>query len=87
MITVELSIILINYNTKELTKQAVASIFDCSPALDFEIIIVDNSSDPKQQYDLTRDRVRILSHVGRITALEMRAISALRMHKANICFS
>lgn len=63
MITVDLSIILINYNTKGLTEQAVASIFECSPALDFEIIIVDNSSDPTQQYNLTRDRVRIFNHV------------------------
>ncbi|MFU0831506.1 MAG: dTDP-Rha:alpha-D-GlcNAc-pyrophosphate polyprenol, alpha-3-L-rhamnosyltransferase [Oscillospiraceae bacterium] len=63
MIIVDLSVIMINYNTKELTAQAVASIFDCSPALDFEIIIVDNSSDSTQQYDLTRDGVRVFNHV------------------------
>lgn len=60
----DLSIIMINYNTKKLTEQAVASIFQCGPKIDFEIIIVDNSSDDSQIYDLNQDGVRIFIHVA-----------------------
>ena len=38
----ELSIVMINYNAKELTAQAVDSIFAVSPQLSFEIVLVEN---------------------------------------------
>lgn len=46
----DLSIVIVNYNTKEHTTQAVRSIIECVPQLTFEIIVVDNSSDPAQKY-------------------------------------
>lgn len=60
----DLSIIMINFNTKKLTEQAVASIFQCSPKISFEIIIVDNSSDETQRYDMNQDGVCIFSHIA-----------------------
>ena len=36
----ELSIVMINYNAKELTAQAVDSIFAVSPQLSFEIVLL-----------------------------------------------
>src|SRR3989344_1717542 len=39
-----LSIIYVNYNTKRLLKQSLKHLFWVQPALDFEIIVVDNNS-------------------------------------------
>lgn len=60
----DLSIIMINYNTKKLTEQAVASIFQCNPKISFEIMIVDNSSDAAQIYNLKQNKVRIFTHIA-----------------------
>jgi GT2 family glycosyltransferase len=38
------SVIIVNYNTKELTAACVQSLFDCVDAGTFEIIVVDNGS-------------------------------------------
>jgi GT2 family glycosyltransferase len=59
----DLSIIMINYNTKKMTEQAVTSVFQCCPKIDFEIIIVDNSSDETQRYNLKQNGVRIFNHI------------------------
>ncbi len=59
----DLSIIMINYNTPKLTEQAVSSIFSCRPTVEFEIIIVDNSEDPAQRYSDNRPGVTVLSGV------------------------
>ncbi len=40
----DLSIIIVNYNTGKLTKQCIKSILASNPKVDFEIIVVDNSS-------------------------------------------
>ncbi|MBU4421568.1 glycosyltransferase family 2 protein [Candidatus Parcubacteria bacterium] len=39
-----LSIIYINYNTRQLLKQSLKHLFLISPAIDFEVIVVDNNS-------------------------------------------
>lgn len=39
------SIIIVNYNTKELLKQCITSIYSCTKNIVFEIIVVDNASD------------------------------------------
>lgn len=39
-----LSIIIVNYNTKELTRQTLQSIYKYNHNLDFEVIVVDNNS-------------------------------------------
>lgn len=59
----ELSIILINYNTKTLTEQAIDSILKTVERTDFEIIVVDNSSQEEQKLSLERERVHILRDV------------------------
>jgi GT2 family glycosyltransferase len=41
---VDLSIVIVNYNTKELLKQTIESIIKTSSGFDYEIIVVDNSS-------------------------------------------
>ena len=41
---VDVSIILVNYNTKELTKQCIDSLFEYTNGINFEIILVDNAS-------------------------------------------
>ena len=45
MINIEkISIILVNYNTKELTLQTIRSIYEMTKEIEFEIIVVDNNS-------------------------------------------
>jgi GT2 family glycosyltransferase len=41
---IELSIIIVNYNTKDLTLACIDSILKCNPRLLYEIIVVDNGS-------------------------------------------
>ena len=40
----DVSVIIVNYNTLALTQQCVDSIFEKTSGLDFEVIIVDNGS-------------------------------------------
>ena len=40
----KISIILVSYNTKELTIQTINSIYEKTTDIDFEIIVVDNNS-------------------------------------------
>lgn len=59
----DLSIIIVNYNTRELTTQTVNSVISSTRGIDYEIIVVDNSSD-KNEYYLSEDkRVKVLSKV------------------------
>ena len=41
---IDVSIIIVNYNTCELTKQCIDSIFDKTKEVSFEVIVVDNDS-------------------------------------------
>ncbi len=59
----ELSIITINYNAKILTAQAVQSIFDCTPRISYEVIVVDNSSELLEEYNCTNDQVVVVKRV------------------------
>ncbi len=43
----KLSIIILNYNTSELTARCVASIQEFPPSVSYEVIVVDNGSDEK----------------------------------------
>lgn len=42
----DVSIILVNYNTYDLTKNCIESIYACNSQLKYEIIVVDNSNTP-----------------------------------------
>lgn len=59
----DLSIIIVNYNTKQLTTQTVKSIFDTTQGIEYEIIVVDNSSKEREYFDLEDSRVKIISGV------------------------
>ena len=54
---------MINYNTKELTEQAIQSILDTQPQCSFEVIVVDNSNQPEQFFTRQFPHVKILSGV------------------------
>jgi len=41
---VQVSIIIVSYNTKELTKQTIQSVFDKTEGIEYEVIVVDNDS-------------------------------------------
>ena len=59
----DLSIIIINHNTKALTAQAIQSIFDTNPQIAYEIIVVDNSNLAEETYTEKQAGVTILSNV------------------------
>lgn len=59
----DLSIILINHNTKRLTGQAVESILDTVKELSYEIIVVDNSSKEDEIFSCQHERVKVFSGV------------------------
>src|SRR3990167_9054891 len=57
---IKLSIIIVNYNTKELVSGCIDSIYKSKPKLKFEIIVVDNaSSEPipfSKHYQLIKNK-------------------------------
>ncbi len=59
----DLSIIIVNYNTRALTTQTVRSVLDTTSGIDHEIIVVDNSSKEKEYFTMDNPRVKILSKV------------------------
>ncbi|MDO4300492.1 MAG: glycosyltransferase family 2 protein [Clostridia bacterium] len=59
----DLSIIIVNYNTKALTTQTVKSVIDSTSGIDYEIIVVDNSSKTNEYFDMEDKCVKILSGV------------------------
>lgn len=56
----DLSIIIVNYNTRDLTNQTIDSIIKYTENIDYEIIVVDNSSDKKQQCKYKNEQVTVL---------------------------
>ena len=52
----KVSIILVNYNTKEMTKACIDSIFEKTEGIGFEVILVDNDSHDGSQEVFANDR-------------------------------
>jgi GT2 family glycosyltransferase len=51
----KLSIVVVNYNVKNLLKKCLESIFKCQKDIEFEVIVVDNNSKDHSQEMLKRD--------------------------------
>lgn len=51
----DVSIIIVNYNTLELTKQCIDSVFERTKDLEFEVILVDNASTDGSKEHFERD--------------------------------
>ena len=51
----DVSIIIVNYNTRELTSNCIESIFSLTKDIDFELILVDNNSSDNSQYFFKKD--------------------------------
>lgn len=56
----DLSIVIVNFNTRELTKQTVDYVCRSVSDLEYEIIIADNSTSRAGCYDETDDRVKLI---------------------------
>lgn len=59
----DLSIVIVNYNTKELTGQTVRAVFDTTHKIKYEIIVADNSSDKSRAYTCDDPRVHVIDNV------------------------
>lgn len=59
---IDVSIIIVNYNTCELTKQCIDSIFEKTDGVSFEVIVVDNDSKD--------DSIKVLSQDSRVNFIE-----------------
>lgn len=57
--SMELSIIIVNYNTKDLTKQTIESILKSNNSFNFEIIVIDNSSVEYERYEENNQKIRV----------------------------
>lgn len=60
----DVSIIIVNYNTKQLTLQCIDSIYENTNGVSFEIIVVDNNSSDGSQELLSRDNRIIFIEAG-----------------------
>lgn len=49
----DVSIIIVNYNTKQLTKACIKSIYDCTRHVQFEVIVIDNASSDGSEHVLS----------------------------------
>ena len=59
----QVSIIIVNYNTKELTKKAIQAVFDKTEGVEYEIIVVDNDSKDGSAEELKKtfqDKITII---------------------------
>lgn len=56
----DLSIIIVNFNTRDLTHQTIDSIVNNTNGLEYEIIVVDNSTDKKQQCSYSGEKINVL---------------------------
>lgn len=57
----DVSIILVNYNTKEITSECINSIFTHTKNIDFEVILVDNDSkDGSQEHFIHDNRIKFI---------------------------
>ena len=64
MITMDLSVIIVNYQTYELTKNTINSILDYTYPFSVEVIVVDNASDDDSLYKLKnyfKDKVTFIA--------------------------
>lgn len=59
----DLSIVIVNYNTRVLTTQAVKSVIATTNGIDYEIIVVDNSSKTSEYFEMEDKHIKILSKV------------------------
>lgn len=59
----DLSIVIINHNTRLLTTQTIESIIATSPEITYEIIVVDNSSVVEEYYTASHPFVTVLGQV------------------------
>lgn len=63
----DVSIIIVNYNTKDLLCQCIDSIYDKTYNLEFEIIVVDNdSTDGSKEYLIRDKRIRFIDAGGNL---------------------
>ena len=59
----QVSIIIVNYNTKELTKQTIQSVLDKTKGIEYEIIVIDNASKDGSVVELQKtfqDKIKII---------------------------
>jgi len=56
----DLSIVIVNFNTKELTNQTIDSIIQHTSGMNYEIIVVDNSTDKIEQCSYNKLRVKVM---------------------------
>ena len=59
----DLSIVIVNYNTKKLTAQTINAVFDTTHKIKYEIIVADNSSAKGKAYHSDDSRVIVIDNV------------------------
>ena len=82
----DVSIIIVNYNTKELTSQCIDSIYEKTSGVSYEIILVDNASkDGSKEFFEKDPRVIYIYIVMKIWGLVEQITKVQNMRLENIC--
>jgi len=53
----DVSVIIVNYNTKELTQSCIDSVFAKTEGIDYEVILVDNGSTDGSKEHFEKDTI------------------------------
>ena len=69
----DLSIIIVNHNTRELTQQTIDSVIKGTHTLDYEIVVVDNSNKKEEYYTPQEGQPVILLPMWKTRGLAMPA--------------
>lgn len=59
----DLSIIIVNFNTKALTEQTIKAVISTTHKIEYEVIVADNSSDLNEVYSSVDSRIRVIDGV------------------------
>lgn len=59
----DLSVVIVNFNTGELTKQTVDAVCDSTGNIEYEIIVADNSTKSEKSYDERDKRVQLIKNL------------------------
>ena len=59
----DLSIVIVNFNTKDLTKQTIDTVCGTTENITYEIIVADNSTSPLESYSDADTRVKLIKNL------------------------
>lgn len=63
MVILDLSVVIVNHNTRKLTEQTVSTVFNTTNNIEYEVIVADNSSDKNQVFNMSHERLTVIPNL------------------------